>query len=208
MKILLAIDDSEFSEAATQAVLRNVRPEDTEVYVLHVMEPGSPRAAIPDETGYYAAIDAAFQEAANQSKALVAKTAELLRSKGFKVTSPATAEWGEPKSKIIDVATEWAADRIVLGSHGRTGLDRFLMGSVSEAVVRHAPCSVEVIRVPRTAKAGSSPLTTDDRNRCAHPPCTCTPRSGKYCSAHCEAMAERPEIDCRCGHPDCSGVVH
>ena len=53
---------------------------------------------------------------------------------------------GHPKSKIIDIADNWRADMIVLGSHGRTGLSRFLMGSVSQAVVRHAHCSVEIIR--------------------------------------------------------------
>ena len=58
-------------------------------------------------------------------------------------------EWGDPKSKIIDAAEQWHADLIVLGSHGRTGLERFLMGSVSDAVARHAPCSVEVVRIPK-----------------------------------------------------------
>lgn len=207
MKILLAVDDSKFSEAATQAVLRQARPQDTEVQVLSVMEPSSLRTDSGQEE-YYAAIDASFDEATKQSQALVAKTAELLRSKGFKVISSASPEWADPKSKIIDVAAEWDADLIVLGSHGRSGLSRFLMGSVSEAVVRHAPCSVEVVRIPRVAKIGSSALATDDSKKCAHPPCTCTPRSGKYCSAQCEAMEERPEIDCRCGHPDCKGRAH
>lgn len=133
MKILLAIDDSAFSEAAIQAVLQQAKPQDAEVQVLHVMEPGALQTTSGNE-GYYAAIDAAFQEAANRSKVLVAKAAELLRSKGFKVTASASAEWGDPKSKIIDVVLEWEADLIVLGSHGRSGLNRFLMGSVSEAV--------------------------------------------------------------------------
>lgn len=53
---------------------------------------------------------------------------------------------GDPKSQILDVAKEWKADMIVVGSHGRTGLNRFLMGSVSQGVVNHAHCSVEVVR--------------------------------------------------------------
>jgi len=64
----------------------------------------------------------------------------------MKVTS-AVAQ-GDPKSLIIDAAEEWHADLIVLGSHGRNSLDRFLMGSVSDAIVRHAHCSVEVVRIP------------------------------------------------------------
>jgi len=55
-------------------------------------------------------------------------------------------ESGIPKVVIIDDAKKWGADLIVVGSHGRTGLDRFLLGSVSEAVARHAACSVEIVR--------------------------------------------------------------
>jgi nucleotide-binding universal stress UspA family protein len=158
MKILLAIDDSKFSEAATQAVLRQARPQDTEVRVLSVMEPSL--QTVSDKEEYYPAIDAALQEATNRSKEVMAKTAELLRSKGFNVTSSASAGWADPKSEIIDMAAEWQADLIVLGSHGRSGLSRFLLGSVSEAVARHAHCSVEIVRIPRVAKIGSSALAT------------------------------------------------
>jgi nucleotide-binding universal stress UspA family protein len=60
----------------------------------------------------------------------------------------ADVEPGNPKSAIIDAANKWHADLIVLGSHGRSAVQRFLMGSVSEAVVRHAHCSVEIVRIP------------------------------------------------------------
>jgi nucleotide-binding universal stress UspA family protein len=53
---------------------------------------------------------------------------------------------GEPCGVILDTAKKWGADLIVLGSHGRRGLDRFLLGSVSEAVAIHAACSVQVVR--------------------------------------------------------------
>jgi len=59
----------------------------------------------------------------------------------------AAVEEGDPKSKILDTARDWDADLIVLGSHGRKGLQHFLMGSVSEAVARHAECSVEIVRI-------------------------------------------------------------
>jgi nucleotide-binding universal stress UspA family protein len=55
-------------------------------------------------------------------------------------------ELGEPRAVILDAAKTWGSDLIVLGSHGRRGMDRFLMGSVSEAVAIHAHCSVEVVR--------------------------------------------------------------
>jgi len=69
-----------------------------------------------------------------------------LRSAGINV-STAIAQ-GNPKSIILDEAKVWGADLIVLGSHGRKGLERFLVGSVSDAVLRHAHCSVEIVRLP------------------------------------------------------------
>jgi nucleotide-binding universal stress UspA family protein len=48
---------------------------------------------------------------------------------------------------MLDGAAAWRADLIVVGSHGKTGLDRLLLGSVSEHIARHAPCSVEMVRM-------------------------------------------------------------
>jgi nucleotide-binding universal stress UspA family protein len=71
----------------------------------------------------------------------------------MKVLDDQAIELGEPRTMILDTAKTWGADLIVLGSHGRRGMDRFLMGSVSEAVAIHAHCSVEVVR----SNARSSP---------------------------------------------------
>jgi nucleotide-binding universal stress UspA family protein len=140
MKILLAIDDSSFSQAAAQSVVARPWPPDTEIRVLHVIEP--PPVLLGREiTGYDEAVWKARRE---QAKDLVTNATEGLRKSGLNVTT--ALEEGNPKSQIIDVANDWHADLIVLGSHGRKGLNRFLMGSVSEAVVRHAHCSVEIVR--------------------------------------------------------------
>jgi nucleotide-binding universal stress UspA family protein len=64
----------------------------------------------------------------------------------MKVLSHHAMPAGEPRGVILDTAKTWGADLIVLGSHGRRGLDRLLLCSVSEAVAIHARCSVEVIR--------------------------------------------------------------
>jgi nucleotide-binding universal stress UspA family protein len=144
MRILLAIDDSKFSEAAIEAVIEQARPHGTEVRVLHVLE--SPPLLVAREMGGYdPAIETAWESERQRAKALLAKAAELLRARGLKVA--AAVEDGDPKSKILDVADEWHADLIVLGSHGRKGLNRFLIGSISDAVARHARCSVEIVRI-------------------------------------------------------------
>lgn len=144
MKILLAIDDSKFSEAAVQAVVAQAHSKKTEVRILHVVEPPSLLVA-REMGGYDPSLEAVWDQETKQAQTLVAKAAETLSVRGFKTS--VVVKQGDPKSMIIDVATEWNADLIVLGSHGRKALDRFLMGSVSEATVRHAVCSVEVVRL-------------------------------------------------------------
>ena len=148
MRILLAVDGSKFSEAATRAVLGQARPGDTEVHVMYVIDVLSNQ--LPEMTAYYPGVEHARDAQRTPAEAFVAKTAQLLRAKGLQVTT--TVELGSPKSTIIDIAAEWHADLIVLGSHGRTGLDRFLMGSLPDSVLRHAHCSVELVRIPHPAR--------------------------------------------------------
>jgi len=146
MKIVLAVDGSKFSEAAVQTVMEQARPQDTEVRVLHVVEP--PTLLVAREMGGYdQALDAMWEAERKEAEALVTKIAGRLRPKCLKVTP--TVQQGDPKSKIIEAASKWRADLIVVGSHGRKGLEHFLLGSVSEAVAHHAPCSVEIVRIPK-----------------------------------------------------------
>jgi nucleotide-binding universal stress UspA family protein len=145
MKILLAVDDSKHSEAATQAVLAQAPPQNSDVMVLHILEP-MPLLVARELTTYDPKLEAIRAAQQREAEALVARTAEVLRTKGLQVTT--AVEEGDPKSAIIDRAAKWHADLIVMGSHGKTGVDRFLLGSVSDAVARHAHCSVELVRLP------------------------------------------------------------
>lgn len=144
MKILLAVDDSKFSEAATETVIEQAPTQNAEVRVLHVLEP-PPLLLTREMGGYDTCLETAWEAQRQQAETVVAKAAELLRARGLNVA--AAVEQGDPKSKILDVAEEWHADLIVLGSHGRKGLGRFLIGGISDAVARHARCSVEIVRI-------------------------------------------------------------
>ena len=149
MKILLTVDDSKYSEAAAQAVVRQMRPESAEVCVFHVVVP---LLIIPySYMGQVETLESAQQEKLKEGKELVERTAQQLRSAGFH-THAATEE-GEPKTAILEKAAQWTADVIFMGSHGRKGIDRFLIGSASEAVFRHAHCSVEIVRIPAVEAA-------------------------------------------------------
>jgi nucleotide-binding universal stress UspA family protein len=148
MKILLPLDSASCSAAAVDAVVAQFRPADTHVRLLHVVEwpkdlPMHLRMA-EGETGasdVLASRDAAYRE----GEELTVHAETRLRVAGFE-TSRAVAP-GAPCDRILDAAREWEPDLIVVGSHGRRGIDRLLLGSVSEAVIRRAPCSVEVVRM-------------------------------------------------------------
>jgi nucleotide-binding universal stress UspA family protein len=137
MKVLLAIDDSKYSEAAMQAVIAQCQRQGTQVKVLNVVD-----LAIPIPTSYAAVFR---EESLKHGQGVVHRAEQALKKAGFTVQTE--VEEGDPKSKILDQAAHWKAELIVMGSHGRKGLDRFLMGSVAEGVVRHAPCSVQIVRI-------------------------------------------------------------
>ena len=76
----------------------------------------------------------------------VAAAVEILSKTFPKVSESVSVLLSGPKTVIIEGADQSHADLIVLGSHGHRGIERFLLGSVSEGVALHAHCSVEVIR--------------------------------------------------------------
>lgn len=146
MKVLLAVDGSTYSDAAVEEVARRPWPEGTLVKVLTAYElltPPTPEAwALP--ANYFEDLDIGLRK---QARNIVDAALQLLRSKNNKTISvDATIVPGPPRSAILDEAESWGADLIVLGSHGYRAWERFLLGSVSQAVVSHAKCSVEVVR--------------------------------------------------------------
>lgn len=151
MKVLLPIDESVCSQTAAQALARQIRPDGVEIHVLHVIE--WPRL-FPESFAFGEGPEFAeeFQNfLSNQrqrARSLVDRTVLFLRSAGFQACG--FVREAEPKTAILEYASEWEPDLIVLGSHGRKGLERVVLGSVSEAVARHALCSVQIMR-PQTA---------------------------------------------------------
>jgi len=64
---------------------------------------------------------------------------------------------GDPAAEIVRYARDSGVDQIVIGTHGRTGVERMLMGSVAERVMREAPCSVLVVKLPKGAAPTAQP---------------------------------------------------
>jgi nucleotide-binding universal stress UspA family protein len=143
MRILLATDGSDYSVAATRSIADRPWPTDTEVRVVSVVD-----LVIPATDPWYAAgevIDRIREENTRASNEAADAAQATLRAAGLEAGSSVLA--GKPKWRIVDEAKEWGADLIVVGSHGRRGMTRVLLGSVSEAVAMHAECSVEVVRM-------------------------------------------------------------
>ena len=146
MKILLATDGSDCSKAAVNSVAERPWPEGSEVKVVSAMEipyaPTTETWVLPNS--YYRELESVTKA---QAEAAVKDAVERIKSgktAGLEITTMIKS--GSAREVILDEAENWDADLIVLGSHGYSGWQRFLLGSVSHAVATHAHCSVEIVR--------------------------------------------------------------
>ncbi|MEO8049957.1 MAG: universal stress protein [Acidobacteriota bacterium] len=153
LKVLLAVDGSEGSRYATEALASRPWPGGTEIRVLSAVELGMSALQGAFEIP---SLDAEHLE--SQRGAAMKRTEECIDSalKTLQAARLATSQsisvlMASPKEVILQEAAAWPADWIVLGSHGSSGLSRFLIGSTSETVATHAECSVEVVRRKSTA---------------------------------------------------------
>ena len=156
MKILIATDGSEFSEAAVETVCQMfANSEDAAVKIVSAYEqPLMAVAAAPYAipAGYNPVYEKEMQQLATQSvEAAGRKISERFPDSKLNVTTCVLC--GPPERAIIDEAENWGADLIVVGSHGYGFWSRTLLGSVSNSVVHHAPCSVLIVRPKNNAKS-------------------------------------------------------
>ncbi|HEX7286040.1 MAG TPA: universal stress protein [Candidatus Angelobacter sp.] len=149
MKILLPIDDSVCSQTAAHALAGQIcgKGDDVEVHVLHVIQwPKILSGTIPPVPGreFGEEFNNFLATRRQQARTLADGMARFLRNAGFQAVG--LVREADPKQAILEYAAEWKPDLIVVGSHGRRGLERIALGSVSEAVMRHAHCSVQIMR--------------------------------------------------------------
>ena len=145
-KILSPIDFSEFSFEAMRGAWELAKDVGAELHLLHVVAPHGrfvPLLLTRDAEGAREmAREANMMQQADEELARIKK--DQLGNSSKVVTS---AIVGPPVAKIIDYAEREAINLILLASHGRSGFNRMLIGSVAEKLVRGAPCSVLVLRV-------------------------------------------------------------
>jgi nucleotide-binding universal stress UspA family protein len=135
-RILLPTDGSESAAAALDHALDISRQYDAELHVLHVVSAAYAEAG----PGHTTAIEALE----THGKETLEEIAERARNAGVMVTTE--QRHGEPHRVIVEYADDSDADLVVMGTHGRTGLQRYLLGSVTEKVVRTSDVPVLTVR--------------------------------------------------------------
>jgi nucleotide-binding universal stress UspA family protein len=137
-KILIAVEDGPIAAHAIDVGIELANALKAQVALIRVTSP-------PNSDGADAGIST--RELLSQAKRADQRVLEGVRER--LLLPPSVLEFlpvGDPAIEIVKAAREWPADLIVVGSHGRQGVSRMLLGSVAEAVTRHAPCPVLVIR--------------------------------------------------------------
>jgi len=148
MKLLIATDASEFSNAAIDKCLELLKTEALSVKVISVLEP-----PLTTAEPFAGAVDfyRETEEAVRRQAETAVKLAEDRVREHFGASMPenilsSEILIGSPARRIVEEAQNWEADLIVIGSHGYGFWERMMLGSVSQSVVHHAPCSVLVVR--------------------------------------------------------------
>jgi nucleotide-binding universal stress UspA family protein len=152
MRILIGVDDSPHAQAAVEHVKRMTWPEGSSVLVLAAVQPmvGAYLEAYVPAPDYALQIE---EDQMQHARELVERGERELRSAGL--TVEARAVRGDPREALIDTARNERSDLIVVGSRGRSGLSKLLIGSVASHIVTHAPCNVLVVKT----RAGASSAT-------------------------------------------------
>jgi nucleotide-binding universal stress UspA family protein len=147
MKILVAYDGSPASEAAVAEVIRRPWPQKTRVRLVTVVERPMP-APPPDGAVYGPLMEKMRSSLREEASQRLQKALERLKARPELETTFELRE-GSARATLLEAIREWGADLVITGSHGSSGLARLFLGSVSHALVTHAPCSVEVVKVPQ-----------------------------------------------------------
>jgi nucleotide-binding universal stress UspA family protein len=137
-RILVPVDFSSCSSAALEWAADLAERMGASVDLLHVWDGLYHRALEAEPLAMFA-----HSELAKEMEVLLTN----LESRG--IEAHGRLEQGSPREAIVRCASEWDYDLIIMGTHGRTGLAHFILGSVAENVVRRAPCPVLTTRATR-----------------------------------------------------------
>ena len=164
-KILVAMDKSDLSQSVFDKAVSLAKALDAKLMLLHVLssdEEGSPQMNTLYGEGYYTELDEILRDRYQQEWNKFAHDYLSLLQGWVNeaamagVDAECTQPCGNPNRTICNLAKVWEADLIVMGSHGRKGLSELLLGSVSNYVMHHAPCSVLIVHPQEVSKTSNS----------------------------------------------------
>jgi nucleotide-binding universal stress UspA family protein len=138
--VLVAVDGSPLAQRALEYVLRTHRDDD--LVVLHVVDPVY--AVYEAELGGPTEAQDWSVEVGSASERLLAAAERRAADHPGGLTTVSAV--GKPERRILEAIDEYDVDHVVVGSHGRTGVPRLVMGSTAESVMRHSPVPVTVVR--------------------------------------------------------------
>ncbi|MEH1829676.1 MAG: universal stress protein [Nostoc sp.] len=160
-KILVALDRSEVGQQVFDEALGLAKLTQASLMLLHVLSPeeeGSPYVPMLSNMDYYPGLS-------SQSFELYQKQWDTFKNLGIQmlqsfcaqantagITTEFTQNVGNPGRVVCDLAHSYGADLIVMGRRGRSGLMELFLGSVSNYVLHHAPCSVHIVHLSVTPK--------------------------------------------------------
>lgn len=139
-RILAAIDDSECADSALALAIELAAANHSKLIIVRVVDPVEASAPVMDPYGAVQPYLAAIEENARD---LIDRATARAAAAG--VAADGRVLSGAPVATLVDLAKRERADVVVLGSHGRKGLSRLIVGSVAEGVMREASCPTLVV---------------------------------------------------------------
>lgn len=192
LTIAVASDLTPGSESCIMAALRDAAQKDAHLHVIHVM------SVPPSTAATFAGAPVVPFEPDDGLHLLRDQVERLAAICGATPQITCHVSVGNPGKRVVEIATELGVHLIYTGTHGRTGIARIILGSVAEKIVRHAPCSVVVIKPDE--HLGTEMLATEQEDDVPEiePPCsdclaTREASSGQelFCEVHQQNLRER-----------------
>lgn len=147
-KVILALNDRDHAAHLVEHALDLPWAEGTKFRCVHVVTELNVDALLDPDAEFASTLANHYDEKLFSEKQWVQSVADSINKAFGGPVASAEVCLGDPREKLLEMAEQWTADLIMLDSHGRRGLEKLLMGSVSEAVATHARCAVEVTRMP------------------------------------------------------------
>ena len=150
MNLLLATDGTDYSEDALKTVSLFSFKDGDAIKIISVIDMALP-VSIDIYGGFIPPNIEVEKTVRDNADKILVEAANKIRAftTDKKVNVSTDVLFGSPESRIVETAEEIKADLIIVGSHGYNSWERLLLGSVSDSVVHHAPCSVLVVRTPK-----------------------------------------------------------